>query len=98
MYTSSIMPVHKRREVGVRDLRRELSRWLDLAGRGVEVVVTERGAPVARIVGVEGDDALADLSRAGLVQLPTRPRPRAGSIRKVRAKGSVADLVADQRR
>jgi hypothetical protein len=32
------------------------------------------------------------------VQMPTRPRPRAEELEPVRARGSVSDLVADQRR
>jgi prevent-host-death family protein len=93
------MAVHKaRHEVGVRDLRRELSRWLDLVAEGDEITVTERGTPVARIVGVDSEDALARLAEAGLVQRPTRPRRPARGIPRARARGSVADLVADQRR
>jgi len=35
-------------EVGVRELRTNLSQWIARAKRGQEVVITERGKPVAR--------------------------------------------------
>jgi prevent-host-death family protein len=91
-------PARRRLEVGVRDLRRELRRWLELAGEGVEIVVTERGRPIAKIVDLDSESGLERLRRAGLVQMPTRPRPRAEELDPVRARGSVSDLVADQRR
>jgi prevent-host-death family protein len=85
-------------EVGVRELRGELSRWLDLVRDGEEIVITERGRPVARLVGVSGSRGLDRLVAAGEVQLPTMPRQSSRTIRRVKAKGSVADLVRDQRR
>jgi prevent-host-death family protein len=85
-------------EVGVRQLRNELSRWLALAREGQEVVITERGRPVARLVGVSATGGLDRLVEAGLVQLPRVKRRSARTIERVRAKGSVADLVAEQRR
>jgi prevent-host-death family protein len=85
-------------EVGVRQLRNELSRWLALAREGQEVVITERGRPVARLVGVSATGGLDRLVEAGLVQLPRARRRSARTIERVRAKGSVADLVAEQRR
>jgi prevent-host-death family protein len=85
-------------EVGVRDLRRELRRWLDRAAAGTEIVITERGRPIAKIVDLSAESGLERLRRAGLVQMPTRPRPRAEEFEPVRARGSVSDLVAEQRR
>jgi prevent-host-death family protein len=83
-------------EVGVRELHDRLSEYLDRVQRGSEVVVTRRGRPIARLSSVEGDDALEELVRRGLVTAPTasrRPKhPR------VKARGSVADLVSEQRR
>jgi prevent-host-death family protein len=103
MYTPAVMGVHEtpvgeRHEVGVRDLRRELRRWLDAAAAGDEVVVTERGRPIAKIIDLDPESGLERLRRAGLVQMPARPRPRAEKLEPVRARGSVSDLVADQRR
>ncbi|HEY3844931.1 MAG TPA: type II toxin-antitoxin system prevent-host-death family antitoxin [Acidimicrobiales bacterium] len=84
-------------EVGIRELRSNLSDFLDRVREGDEIVVTDRGSAVARIVPIAGGRALDRLVANGLVMPaanPTRSRPK----RRVRAKGSVSDLVADQRR
>ena len=85
-------------EVGVRDLKNNLSRYLDQVEAGVEVVVTDRGRPIARLSGIDSvpSDKLATLIEAGLVRPPTskvrrRPAP-------LRSDGSVSELVAEQRR
>jgi prevent-host-death family protein len=84
-------------EVGVRDLKNNLSRYLDQVEAGAEVVVTDRGRPVARLsrIDVVPRDKLAALIEAGLVRAPTskvrqRPVPLASD-------GAVSDLVAEQR-
>ena len=49
-------------EVGVRELKNHLSRYLDDVGNGAEVTVTDRGRPVARLIRVDAStDRLADL-------------------------------------
>jgi prevent-host-death family protein len=85
-------------EVGVRDLKNNLSRYLNQVEEGVEVVVTDRGRPIARLTGIDvvAGDKLAALIEAGLVRPPTskvreRPVPLASD-------GSVSELVAEQRR
>lgn len=87
-----------RSEVGVRDLKNNLSRYLDRVARGEEVVVTEHGRPVARLTKLEPSmDRLAALIASGAVQAPTsnaRRRP----ARRIKSSGSVSDLVAEQRR
>jgi prevent-host-death family protein len=92
------MPVATSRlEVGVRDLKNNLSRYLDRVSEGDEVVVTEHGRPVARLLGIdEPTDRLAELIATGLVRAPktsTRRLPK-----PIKASGPVSDLVADQRR
>ena len=85
-------------EVGVKELRTHLSRWLDMAREGQEIVVTDRGRPVARLVGVSWTPALDRLVEQGLVRLPLEPRRPAREMTRIKAKGSVAELVRDQRR
>lgn len=83
-------------EVGVRALHDRLSEHLDRVERGVEVVVTRRGKRVARLSAIGREDGLADLVRRGVVRLPEQPRsPRSAGVR---ARGSVSDLVSEQRR
>lgn len=83
-------------EVGVRELHDRLSEYLERVENGGEVVVTRRGKRIARLSAVAAESPLADLARRGLVRLPQVPR----SARKARVKatGSVSDLVAEQRR
>ncbi|MGH8899541.1 MAG: type II toxin-antitoxin system Phd/YefM family antitoxin [Egibacteraceae bacterium] len=84
-------------EVGVRELRDHLSRYLDRVRDGDELVVTDRGRAVARIIPVAGERALDRLVAEGLIEPapePERRRPQ----RRVSARGQVSDLVAEQRR
>jgi prevent-host-death family protein len=83
-------------EVGVRELRNNLSRYLARVQAGEEVVVTDHGQPVARVLPVHGQPTLDRLIAAGLV-LPARQRKRASS-RPLKTAGTVSDLVAQQRR
>ena len=84
-------------DVGIRDLRNHLSRYIDQVREGGELVVTDRGAAVARIVPVEGGRVLDRMVAEGLVT-PAPVGERARPASRVRAKGRVSDLVADQRR
>ncbi|MFN7150684.1 MAG: type II toxin-antitoxin system Phd/YefM family antitoxin [Microthrixaceae bacterium] len=83
--------------VGVRDLKNNLSRHLATVRDGAEIVVTDHGRPIARLVAIDGPtDRLAELVREGLVR-PARSA-RSALPRPVRGAGPVSDLVADQRR
>ena len=83
-------------EVGVRELRNNLSRFLERVQAGEEVVVTDRGRMVARVVPVSGERALDRLVASGLVT-PARTTKRSAPTPIV-IDGTVSDLVADQRR
>ena len=83
-------------EVGVRTLHDRLSEHLDRVEQGVEIVVTRRGRRVARLSPIGREQAFADLVRRGLVRLPERPRT--GRRASVAARGSVSELVSEQRR
>ena len=43
----------QRNEVGVRDLKNNLSRYIDRVQQGDEIIVTEHGKPVARLSAVD---------------------------------------------
>ncbi len=82
----------------MRDLKNNLSRYLDRVQDGEEVIVTDRGKPVARLLALDhATNRLAELIAAGAVRPPTRTTRHRPS-RRIRAKGSVSDLVAEQRR
>jgi prevent-host-death family protein len=85
--------------VAVSLLRAHLREWVDRAQAGEEILVTDRGIPVARLVGVDTTPDLERLIAEGVIGRADRDqRPRATGRRRVPAKGSVADLVGDQRR
>ena len=85
-------------EVGVRELKNHLSRYLERVRAGDEVIVTDRGRPIARLTPLDDSaNTLARLVELGVVQPPSS-RERSRPARGVRAKGSVSELVADQRR
>jgi len=65
--------------VGVRELKNRLTYYLQRAKKGEEVIVTERGRPVAVLQSIERSDRsasdetrLARLAALGVVTLPTR--------------------------
>lgn len=85
-------------EVGVRDLKNNLSRYLDRVREGEVVIVTDRGKPVARLSALDhSTDRLAELIAAGLVR-PAKRTTRHAPKRRIKPRGSVSDLVAEQRR
>ena len=63
-------------EVGIRELRGRLSEYLARVREGDEVVVTDRGTAVARIVPIHGGRALDHAVAEGLVSPPTARRGR----------------------
>jgi prevent-host-death family protein len=86
-------------DVAVSDLRAHLSDWLARVGAGEEVVITDRGTPVARLVGVSTTSTIERLTSAGVISRPAEgARPKAAGRRRVTAAGSVSDLVGEQRR
>ena len=81
----------------VAELKAQLSRYMSRVKAGEEILVTERGVPVARLVpvGARGPDheQLRDLERQGLIRLGSgklprdfwtlpRGRDRRGSVRR----------------
>lgn len=85
-------------EVAITEFRAALRAYVDLAKKGEDVILTERGLPVARLVAVDAAPLLEQLERDGLVSAASGPRPRAGGAPRVRAKGPVAELVSELRR
>ena len=62
-------------EVPVSALRAELKSWIERAREGEEVVITERGVPVARLTGVATSDLVTELVRDGVLVPPAGERP-----------------------
>ena len=83
-------------EVGVRELRNHLSRYLDRVRDGNELVVTDRGHAIARVVPIGGERVLDQLIAEGIVT-PARQEKRRVP-KPIKAKSTVSDLVGEQRR
>jgi prevent-host-death family protein len=84
-------------EVGIRDLRAHLSRYLDQVRQGTEIVVTDRGTPIARISPTNGRSRIDDLIAAGVLT----PAPNTGPRKvpkPIRIEGGISDLIDEQRR
>ena len=84
-------------EVGIKDLRADISRWIE-ESKEHDVVITDRGKPVARLVPIGEHPGLQRLIERGLVRMPTARAPRLDATALVRARGSVSELVDEQQR
>ncbi len=86
--------------VGVRELKNQLSRYLEQVKAGVQVIVTQHGTPIARLTAVGSVvDTRQALIEAGIVvPAPTTKRQLPKKQAIVEPGRSVAELVADQRR
>jgi prevent-host-death family protein len=90
--------------VGVRELKDRLTRYLKQTKDGEEIVVTERGNPIAIIQPIRTarkakslDARLARLAAEGLVTLPTRKR--LARVHRVKVKGRpVSRTILEDRR
>jgi prevent-host-death family protein len=84
-------------------LKAHLSRYLDVVKSGEEVIVTERGRPVARLSAVDSGGTptgrTAQLLREGRMRAPTDQGPRQTRIEPVAAdpKGRSLELLLEER-
>jgi prevent-host-death family protein len=90
--------------VGIKELKNRLTEYLRRTKKGEEVVVTERGKPVALLRAIDAGEKpaslearLARLAAQGLVTLPTRKRLR--RIHRVKVAGTpVSKIILNERR
>lgn len=86
-------------DVAVSDLRAHLSEWLERAREGEELVVTDRGVPVARVLGITATATLERLAAEGVIGRPERvQRTTATGRPRPRPRRSVSALVSEERR
>lgn len=95
------------RLVGIRELKKKLTHYLETAREGEAIIITDRGVPVAILHGLdrveEGagrDERLAYLAGQGFLTLPKKG-PERGFPRIERAEvkgGSVSDTIVRERR
>lgn len=83
---------------GIVELKARLSRYLDAVKHGEEVVITERGRPIAKIVALRGSEAPESrrerLARAGLLILG-RGRLRPGLLKPPRGPSRLGREVLE---
>lgn len=92
MYTAGM-------DVPVTELRAHLSEWLERVRGGEEVVVTDRGVPVARLLGVTATGTLQRLAADGVIgRDASARRPVATGRQRPRPRRPVSDVVSEQRR
>lgn len=85
-------------DVAISTLRAELAQWIRRARDGEDVVVTERGIPVARLSPVDQESVIERLTREGVLSKPkSAERPRISAKDQVKATGPVAEFVEQQR-
>jgi len=87
-------------DVSVSALRAELKQWIERARDGEDVVVTERGIPVARLRRIGSADLIERLEREGLLTAPSGERVVADGTERTgsRAATPVSGLVRRLRR
>ena len=87
-------------QVGVRELKNQLSRYLKRVQEGEEIIVTEHGRSVARLLPVITSDLKKDLDpllREGVVRWGGG-KPRGLSRRPMIQGRSVSEMVLEERR
>lgn len=84
-------------EVGIRDLRNNLSRFLERVRKGETIVVTERGRPIAKIVPEGVPEGLLRLAEQGKVTRPTRPPYVPKKRIPIRPGPPLSDYISEDR-
>lgn len=84
--------------VGVRELRAHLSSWLDRARKGEEILITERGLPIARLLPLDFSEIRKQLREDAVITAAGRPSRKIKKSDLGKAKSNVSELVKDQRR
>ncbi len=78
------------------EYRANLRRWHERVARGEEIVVTDNGEPVVRVISAEAEALLVRLEREGLLRRSRGRRPSA-EIVSVQAVGDSASAVSADR-
>jgi prevent-host-death family protein len=86
-------------DVAITDLRAHLSEWLERAREGDDVVITDRGVPVARLSGLATTATLERLTAEGVISRPgSHHRPQASGRRRANPRRPLSEIVSDGRR
>jgi prevent-host-death family protein len=88
---------------GIKEVKNNLSRFLARVKAGDEILVTERGRPVARIVSENHErrsirEALGGLVQKGLIVLPSRSIMKDDIVAVENRGKPVSEMVIEDRR
>lgn len=92
--------------VGVKELKDRLSHYLDLTRKGDNVIVTDRGTPIAILHSLDKiekeaglEERLASLAKQGKVKLPGGKARFSLSIERPKIKGKpLSETIIEERR
>jgi prevent-host-death family protein len=81
--------------VGIRELKAKLSAYVSRAANGEQIVVTDRGKPVARLIGLGG----ASMIERGIEEgwITPASRTRLGPAQRFTASRSTVDTLDEDR-
>jgi prevent-host-death family protein len=90
-------------QAGIKELKNNLSRFLAQVKAGEEIVITERGKPVARVIKEKSNQlyiraALAQSIERGLVLMPNRTLKKYDLICHEVGGKPVSEMVVEDRR
>jgi antitoxin (DNA-binding transcriptional repressor) of toxin-antitoxin stability system len=85
--------------VNIREFKSRLSHYLRLAKSGQPLEIRERETPIGRIIPMTLpiQERLEAMARSGLLLLAKGRLKRRKPVAKVRGKGTVADLLVEDR-
>ena len=88
---------------GIKEIKNNLSRYLARVKSGEEILITERGKPIARIIRENDKEnsirhALGPLIEKGLVAMPAKPPGKAPPERIKTTGKPASEMVAEDRR
>lgn len=85
--------------VGIRELKAQLSRYIQLVKAGETVIITERGKPIGRLVPSElsTETRLKELEQAGLIAWSGRRLQPVNPVAQTRGKKTVAEMLLENR-
>ncbi|TGK81767.1 type II toxin-antitoxin system prevent-host-death family antitoxin [Leptospira noumeaensis] len=89
--------------VGVRDLKAKLSEYLDKARLGNEVIVTDHGKPIARLIKEPSKqkttiEKMYLLAEKGIIQLPSKDKQsKSPTPLKTKSKMKASEILLNDR-
>ncbi|MDQ3453545.1 MAG: type II toxin-antitoxin system prevent-host-death family antitoxin [Actinomycetota bacterium] len=84
-------------DIGVRELKRALSEYLDRAAGGERITITDRGRPKALLTPLPGGDNVERGIADGWIASPLTPGPPPPPPRRFSARATVRDMIDEDR-